>query len=107
DAKSQGLDSRELWSLLQEFNAAGEESKMVLRGRLEVKSGAEVHRLAKKDRALHNCEVCHRAGAEAFQTVSVTMAGPDGLPIRHEAQASVLTSIESVGQVGGFYALGG
>ena len=34
------------------------------------------------------------------------MAGPDGRPLRHEASVGVLNSIESVGSIGGFYAIG-
>ena len=34
------------------------------------------------------------------------MAGPDGRPLRHDASQGVLNSIESIGSVGGFYAIG-
>jgi hypothetical protein len=36
----------------------------------------------------------------------VSMAGPDGRPLRHDASEGMLNSIESVGSVGGFYAIG-
>jgi hypothetical protein len=36
----------------------------------------------------------------------VTMAGPDGRPIRHDASQGVLNSVESIGSVGGFYTIG-
>jgi len=107
DANGAGLDARALWSLLQEFNRSGPEAKTVLRGRLEVQSGVDAHRLAKKAHATKDCDTCHSEGAEPFQSVSVTMAGPDGRPLRHDARKGVLNSAESIGSVGGFYAIGG
>jgi hypothetical protein len=106
DGTGTGLDARALWSLLQEFNGNNPDSKMVLRGRLEVHSGVEAHALGAKALATRDCDTCHRAGAESFQSVSVSMAGPDGRPLRHDASKGVLTSVESVGSIGGFYAIG-
>lgn len=106
DDKETGLDGRALWSLLQEFNSSGADSKMVLRGRLEVQTGVEAHRLGAKALATKDCDTCHRAGAESFQSVSVSMAGPDGRPLRHDASKGVLNSVESIGSIGGFYAIG-
>lgn len=103
---SGGLDARALWSMLQEFNRNGSAGKMVLRGRLEVQTGEQAHQLAAKALALKDCDTCHRRGATSFQAVTVSMAGPDGRPLRHEASKGILTSIESVGAVGGFYAIG-
>ena len=106
DAKGAGLDARALWSLLQEFNGNGSESRTVLRGRLEVQTGAQAHQLGEKALALRDCDTCHRAGAASFQAVTVSMAGPDGRPLRHDASKGVLNSVESIGSVGGFYAIG-
>ena len=106
DATGAGLDGRALWSLLQEFNRGNGESKTVLRGRLEVQTGVQAHQLGEKALALKDCDTCHKQGAASFQAVSVTMAGPDGRPLRHDASVGVLNSIESVGSVGGFYAIG-
>jgi hypothetical protein len=106
DATGAGLDGRALWSLLQEFNRGGGEGKTVLRGRLEVQTGVQAHKLAEKALALKNCDTCHKEGAASFQAVSVTMAGPDGRPIRHDASQGVLNSVESIGSVGGFYTIG-
>jgi hypothetical protein len=78
----------------------------VLRGRLEVQTAVQAHQLAAKALAVKDCDTCHREGAASFQSVTVSMAGPDGRPLRHEASRGVLTSIESVGAVGGFYAIG-
>ena len=108
DATGTGLDARALWSLLQEFNQNGSAmTTTMLRGRLEVQTGEQAHQLARKAQAVKDCDTCHREGAMPFQTVSVSMAGPDGRPIRHQARDGVLTSVESIGSIGGFYAIGG
>jgi hypothetical protein len=106
DTKNVGLDERALWSLLQEFNQDGGEGKTVLRGRLEVKSGVEAHQLSDKSRAIKDCKFCHQAGAEPFQSVSLTIAGPDGRPLRHGVQKEVLNSALSVESIRGFYVIG-
>ena len=106
DAKGSGLDARALWTLLQDFNNNGSEGKSVLRGRLEVQTGEQAHQLGPKALALKDCNTCHREGAASFQSVTVSMAGPDGRPLRRDASKGILTSIESIGSVGGFYAIG-
>jgi hypothetical protein len=105
-ANGSGLDSRALWSLLQEFNRDGSGGKTVLRGRLEVRSGAENHLLADKSQAIKECDTCHLAGAESFQSVTVSMTGPDGRLLRHDAQKGLLSSAGSIESVSGFYAIG-
>ena len=62
--------------------------------------------LAEKGKALKDCATCHRQGAASFQKVMVSMAGPDGRPLRHGATDGILGSIESIGSVGGFYTIG-
>lgn len=106
DATNAGLDERALWSLLKEFNQDGGEGKTVLRGRLEVKSGVEAHQLSEKSRAIKDCKFCHQAGAEPFQSVTLTIAGPDGRPLRHGVQKEVLNSLLSVESIRGFYVIG-
>jgi len=101
-----GLDARALWSLLQEFNQDAAGPKTVVRGRLEVQTGVQAHQLGAKALALKDCDTCHRRGAASFQAVTVSMAGADGRPLRREAGQGILTSMESVGAVGGFYAIG-
>ena len=105
-ASTPALDARALWSLLQEFNQDGGAVKTVVRGRLEVQTGVQAHQLGAKALALADCDTCHRQGATSFQAVTVSMAGADGRPLRREATQGILTSIESVGAVGGFYAIG-
>ena len=104
DATNMGLDERALWSLLKEFNQEG--SKTVLRGRLEVQSGVEAHQLSEKSKALKDCRACHQEGAAPFQSVTLTMAGPDGRPLRHGVRKDVLSSLTSMQSVRGFYAIG-
>lgn len=106
DVKDVGLDERALWSLLKEFNRDAGDPRMVLRGRLEVRSGVEAHQISDKSLALGDCKVCHQAGAEPFQSVTLTMAGPDGRPLRHGIQKEVLSSLTSIDSVRGFYAIG-
>ena len=105
DSASSGLDVRALWSLLQEFSQNGS-GKSVVRGRLEVQTGVQAHQLAAKASAVKDCDTCHRQGAASFQSVTVSLAGPDGRPMRRDATKGILTSVESIGSIGGFYAIG-
>lgn len=107
DAKGMGLDERALWSLLQEFNRDGAGEKTILRGRLEVRSGVEAHQISDKSKAIKDCKICHQAGSAPFQSVTLTIAGPDGRPLRHGVQNEVLNSLTSMESVRGFYAIGG
>ena len=42
-----------------------------------------------------------------FQSVSVSVAGPDGRPVRYAADRQVLRSAMTIGSLGGFYVIGG
>lgn len=107
DAANIGLDERALLSLLQEFNqGGGVNDRVMLQGRLEVSSGVQAHQIGDKAQALKDCDTCHRAGSEAFQSVTLTIAGPDGRPLRHGVRGEVLTSLSSIDSVRGFYAIG-
>ena len=106
DLKNLGLSERALWSLLKDFNQSGGDGKTVLRGRLEVSSGVEAHQLSAKSKAIKDCNFCHKQGAEPFQSVNLTIAGPDGRPLRHDVDKDTLTSLTSMDSVRGFYAIG-
>lgn len=106
DAKGGGLDAIELWNLVKVFNRDGTAGGTTLRGRMEVSSGVEAHQLSDKTKAIGDCSVCHSEGADAFQTVTVSIAGPDGRPLRYGANKEVLNSVISVNSMGGFYAIG-
>jgi hypothetical protein len=107
DAKGTGLDAMALRSLLQGFNREGPDNQITLRGRLEVGTGVEAHRLARGTEAIRDCAKCHQQGADAFQSVTVSIVGPDGRPVRYGARPDVLNSVISVDSVSGFYAIGG
>ena len=107
DAKGGGLDAMALRSLLLEFNREGSGEKTTLRGQLEVSNGVEAHQLARADKAIKDCATCHQQGADVFQSVTVSIVGPDGRPVRYGAHPDVLNSVISVDSVGGFYAIGG
>ena len=102
-----GLDALTLWNLLQTFNREGLGGKTVLRGRLEVRTGPQAHQLADKSQALSDCQTCHSAGSEPFQSVTISLAGPTGQRVRVDADADVLSSVISLDSVSGFYAIGG
>ena len=107
DAKGAGLDAMALHSLLREFNREGIDNKTTLRGRLEVSDGVDAHKLTPSAQAIRDCAKCHRQGADPFQSVTVSIVGPDGRPVRYGAKPEVLNSIISVDSLGGFYAIGG
>ena len=106
DLTNVGLDERALLSLLKEFNQDGGQGNTVLRGRLEVRSGIEAHQLSEKSKAIRDCNTCHQKGAEPFQSVTLTIASPDGRPLRHGIQKDVLNSLQATESVRGFYAIG-
>jgi hypothetical protein len=107
DVKGDGLDAAELRNLLREINPNGTAIPKTLRGRIELRTNVEAHRLASKDQAIRACDSCHRAGSEPFQNVTVSITGTDGRPIRYRAQTEVLSAARSVESLPEFYAIGG
>jgi hypothetical protein len=103
----ESLDALALWRMLTALNPKDSPGQIKLQGRLEVGSGPQAHQLADKSKALSNCSTCHSHGSDAFQNVTISIAGPDGRRIRQEASPGVLTSVISTNSVGGFYAIGG
>jgi hypothetical protein len=106
DAAAIGLDERALWSLLREFNREDADNKITLRGRLEVQSGVEAHQISEKSQAIKDCNICHQEGASPFQSVTLTVAGADGRPLRHAVRTEVLSSLTAMNSIRGFYAIG-
>ncbi|MGB5132466.1 MAG: hypothetical protein WBO00_07620 [Steroidobacteraceae bacterium] len=106
DADGNGLDATELRNLLTEINR-GAATPMTLRGRVELRTAVEAHRLADKTQAIRACDNCHRYGSEPFQNVTVSVTGPDGRPVRYAAQKEVLSSALAVQSLPEFYAIGG
>jgi len=107
DPGGQSLDAKALWDLLRGVNREGAPAKATLIGRLEVRTGAEAHQLTGKAKAIRDCVICHKQGADAFQNVTISIIGPDGRPVRYEAQKEVLSNPSSVDAVSDFYVIGG
>ena len=107
DVAGDGLDPLELWSLVRQTRQEGQETVVTLRGRMEVSTGVEAHRVAIKASAVRDCQSCHQYGADAFQNVTVSIARPDGRKQRYQADSEVLNSLVSVDSVSDFYMLGG
>jgi hypothetical protein len=107
DVEGDGLDAFELWNLVRDINREGKTPEMTLQGRMGVRTGADAHRLSDKAGAVRDCSSCHQEGADAFQSVTVSIVGSDGRPVRYDADKDVLNSVMSVDSVSGFYAIGG
>jgi hypothetical protein len=107
DANGNGLDERELLDLVTRINPEGTAAPRALRGRIELRSNVEAHRLAEKSAAIRACDGCHSAGSEPFRNVTVSVNGPDGRPIRHAAQPAILGAATAVISLPEFYAIGG
>jgi Cytochrome c554 and c-prime len=104
---SKGIDAQTLWTLMQTLDRSGIAGKTTLRGRLEPATAPQMHALADKSKAISDCRTCHREGSQAFQSVTISLVGPDGRRVGYGANADVLNSAFSVGAVSGFYAIGG
>ena len=102
-----GIDALTLWNLLQTFNREGLAGRTVVRGRLKVSTGPQAHQLADKSKAISDCHTCHRQGSEAFESVTISLVGPDGRRVGYGANKDVLSSPISLNSVRGFYAIGG
>jgi hypothetical protein len=107
DTDGDGLDPVELWKLMLHVDEKEPANNIILRGRLEVASGVDAHRLAASTEAIRSCENCHQGNAQAFQNVTVSINRPDGRKETYKASNKVLNSPISVDSVGGFYAPGG
>ena len=95
-SNGKGIDAQALYNLLQTLDRSGLAGKTVVRGRLEVASGPQMHQLADKSKALSDCHTCHRAGSQVFQSVTISLIGPDGRRVGYGANADVLNSAFSV-----------
>jgi hypothetical protein len=107
DANGDGIDARELLSLVSRINPEGATAPRTFRGRIELRNNVEAHRLSDKAGAIKACDVCHRAGAEPFRNVTLSVTGPDGRPVRHPAQPEILGGAFAVISLPEFYAIGG
>lgn len=101
------VDSLDLWNLVRERGPQGQAIDITLRGRMEVTSGVEAHRLASRNLAVRACDSCHQSGSGPFQDVTVSITRPDGRTLHYKADREILSAVASVGSIGNFYALGG
>ncbi len=102
-----GLEPATLFTLLRTLNRPGAANKTSIKGRLDVRTGEEAHQLAPASDAIKDCNTCHKAGADAFQSVTISVAGPGGIPVHYGVNKDVLNSVFSINSIGGFYAIGG
>ena len=107
DPDKNGLDPAEFAALVKQINPEGTAHVKSFRGRIELRTNVEAHRLLGKADAIRACDSCHRVGAEPFQNVAVSITGPDGRPIRYAAQRQILDSPRAVAALPEFYAIGG
>ena len=107
DEAGDGLDPAELWKLVRANGRDGQATDVTLRGRMEVSTGPEAHRLSVKGSAVRNCDSCHQTGSDAFENVTVSISRPDGRKVRYKADKDILSSMTSVDSIGEFYVLGG
>ncbi len=101
------VDAIALYNLLQAAGQGSTTGHAMLRGRLEVTTGEQIHQLAPKSQAIRTCNTCHSPDSDAFKSVSISVPGPEGLPVHYTADKAVLSSVMSLGSIGGFYAIGG
>ena len=107
NSDGKGIDAQTLYNLMQTLNNGGLAGKTTLRGRLEAATGPQMHMLAGKDKAISDCKTCHSSGSQPFQSVTISLVGPDGRRVGYGANADVLSSAFSINSVRGFYAIGG
>lgn len=102
-----GMNAAALFKVMQALDHPGVGNKTSIIGRLDVSTGPEAHMIAPASEAIKDCKTCHQQGAAAFQSVSISVAGPGGVPIYYDVSNEVLHSVISVNDIGGFYAIGG
>jgi hypothetical protein len=75
--------------LVRQGSRDGKPVDVTLRGRLEVTTGVDAHRIAPSTEAVRPARADQR-GAEAFENVTVSISRPDGRKERFEADQKVL-----------------
>jgi hypothetical protein len=106
-ASEKPMDAENLRALVHAVEEGGAGGNVLLVGRVEPLKQGEGHNLLPKAQAVKDCAACHRKGADPFQTVSLSLVGPDGTRTSFDAHKDVLSSPTSVDSVRGFYAMGG
>jgi len=103
----ESMNPSEFSDLMNHNGSEGQASEVSLRVRMEASSGVDAHRLADKSQAVRGCDSCHQKGAEAFQNVTVSITGEDGMRQHYAADKEILDSLGSVESVNDFYTIGG
>jgi len=102
-----GMNATALFNVLRALNHPGVGNVTSIRGRLDVSAGEEAHVITPASEAISDCRTCHQAGAAAFRSVTISVAGPGGVPVHYGVSNQVLHSVISLNDIGGFYAIGG
>ena len=85
DVTGAGLTRAHCGACCRSSTGHGAGGKTMLRGRLEVQTGVQAHQLGEQGAGRSRNATPATAGRRPFQTVTVSMAGPDGRP-RHDAR---------------------
>ncbi len=105
DPNGDGMtDAVELWSICRQLHNKGK--KVTFKGKMNVQTGEEAHRLAEKTEAVRECVLCHRPDSEFFKNVFIVLSKADEKPLIFNAKQEVIGSIYSVWPMRKFYALG-
>jgi hypothetical protein len=103
-AKGDHLEADELWRL---YNDKSSGADVHLAGTVNLNDRRHAHRLAPKTEAVRQCEWCHSANAQFFQTVSMAVARADGREALYDVDADALKSVYAMLPLNQFYVLGG
>lgn len=103
-AKGDHLEADELWRLYSDKSTGAD---VHLNGTVNLNDRRHAHRLAPKTEAVRQCEWCHSANAEFFQSVSMAVARTDGREALYEVDSEALKSVYAMLPLNQFYVLGG
>lgn len=106
NAHGEGIDSGELWGIVNQLNKKGAKAKVTFLGRMDLMNGSDAHSLAVKGQAVKQCENCHTSTSTAFDSVTVAVVKADGGVTKYKAKPEVLGSMVSLMSLKQFYVLG-
>ena len=99
NSDGKGIDAQTLWNLLQTLDRSGLAGKTVVRGRLEVASGPQMHQIADKSKAISECRTCHNARIEGLPERD-HLAGRTGRPPRRLWRQCRRAQLRLLGRLG-------
>ena len=106
DFHGDGIDSYELWNIVNQLNAKGTDARVTFLGKMDLNNASEAHMLSVKKNAVRECESCHQADSAFFKTVTVAIIKADGDMSRFTVKPEVLGSMISLASLRQFYTLG-